>query len=387
MHFNIRSLTKKIDQCRILFDGSNIDVITVSETWLKSNTPTEAISINGFQCTRLDRKIPGTNKKRGGGVLTYINQKHAKNVKELTEISETNTNVEALWTRISMTHCKDVVICNIYRPPQGKLDKALKYLEECLGNINTNKDEIYILGDLNVDVKTKKKPETKKLAFFIKSSQLNQLIKETTRITKTTETTLDLIMTNSKYITQAGTLNDYLSDHQPVYAIKKKNKDSRTKETFTGRSYRHYSTEALQQSLKEMNWNDLLDLSTPDTAWSSLYSEIIKEVDRMCPVKTFTVRSNKPEWITNDLMEQMRDRDYFYKKAKKTKDDDDWNIAKHLRNVTNSNIRRAKAEFIINELESSKDDLKKFWRVIKRVFPGKDKSSKKAINLNNDIGN
>ena len=58
-----------------------------------------------------------------------------------------------------MTHCKDVVICNIYRPPQGKLDKALKYLDECLGSINTNKDEIYILGDLNVDVKTKRKPE------------------------------------------------------------------------------------------------------------------------------------------------------------------------------------------------------------------------------------
>ena len=139
--------------------------------------------------------------------------------------------------------------------------------------------------------------------------------------------------------------------------------------------------------MRDKNWSALLDLSTPDTAWSSLYSEIIKEVDRTCPVKTFTVKSNKPEWITNNLIEQMRDRDYFYNKAKKTKDEDDWNIAKLLRNVTNSNIRRrAKADFIINQLESSKDNPKKFWRVIKRVFPAKDKNSKKAINLKNDAG-
>ena len=49
-------------------------------------------------------------------------------------------------------------------------------------------------------------------------------------------------------------------------------------------------------------------------------------------------------------MEQIQDRDYFYKRAKQSGDEDAWNIAKHLRNVTNANIRKAKRDFVLNEL-------------------------------------
>ena len=82
----------------------------------------------------------------------------------------------------------------------------------------------------------------------------------------------------------------------------------------------------------------------------------------------------------------MKDRDYFYRKAKNSQKYDDWNIAKHLRNQVNLNIRKAKADFIHDELNSNKKDPKKFWRVINRVFPGKNKNKSKTnkITLKND---
>ena len=52
--------------------------------------------------------------------------------------------------------------------------------------------------------------------------------------------------------------------------------------------------------------------------------------------------------MTGDLIEQIKDRDYLYKKAKKTGDADSWNIAKYLRNLTNSNIRLAKRDFVLS---------------------------------------
>ena len=43
--------------------------------------------------------------------------------------------------------------------------------------------------------------------------------------------------------------------------------------------------------------------------------------------------------MTKELIEMIKDRDYFYKKAKTSGDDDYWRIAKHLRNITNLGIR------------------------------------------------
>ena len=99
----------------------------------------------------------------------------------------------------------------------------------------------------------------------------------------------------------------------------------------------------------------------------------------MCPVRTFRVKNYRPDWITKELIEQIKDRDYFYKKAKKTGDKDSWNIAKHLRNTTNSNIRQAKKEFILNELKENENNCKKFWKIVQEVVPSGKKSDSQEI--------
>ena len=50
------------------------------------------------------------------------------------------------------------------------------------------------------------------------------------------------------------------------------------------------------------------------------------------------------------------------------------------------NIRQAKANYIINELEICRDDPKKFWRVIKSVFPGKHVKNRNKLSLVDDDG-
>ena len=99
----------------------------------------------------------------------------------------------------------------------------------------------------------------------------------------------------------------------------------------------------------------------------------------MRPVKSFYIGNYRPDWMSDGLIEQIRDRDYFYRKAKKTGDADMWNIAKYLRNITNTNIRHAKRDFILRELKDNENNAKKFWKLIQSVVP-----SNKSKN-NNDI--
>ena len=243
VHMNVRSLPKKIDQFRVLLLESKIDVVSLSETWLNASVNQSEINLTGFRAYRQDRENGTKVKKKGGGLLTYINIKHASEIEELLDLNRVTRDMEVQWFLIHRKHCKDIIVCNVYRPPYGKLDSFVSYMEECIKGLDLNKVELFVMGDMNVNNMSKKTRDFKKLNFLFKSNGLTQLIKDATRNTKKSKTLVDLVSTNSKYISAAGTLEHCFSDHQPVFVIKKKNRDSRPKVEFKGRSYKHFERE------------------------------------------------------------------------------------------------------------------------------------------------
>ena len=89
----------------------------------------------------------------------------------------------------------------------------------------------------------------------------------------------------------------------------------------------------------------------------------------MCPIKNFRISQKKEDWITNDLLEILRDKDYFLSKAKKYNNPDDWNVARRLRNQAKKLTKHARADFVKTKLEENKNDTKTFWRIIKGAIP------------------
>lgn len=67
IHINIRSLTSKISELKIIANNSSASVIAISETWLDSSVTDAEININGYTVIRADRN------REGGGVCMYIN--------------------------------------------------------------------------------------------------------------------------------------------------------------------------------------------------------------------------------------------------------------------------------------------------------------------------
>ena len=322
--------------------------------------------------------------------MTLVSARHAEEREEIIDLNKSSPDIEAHWTIIHRPHCKNVVIGNIYRPPKGDLEVALKYMDKCLKGFNLSKLEVFIIGDMNVNYKNKASADYKKVNFFAQSNGLIQVITNTTRNTDKTNSLLDLIMTNSKYISDSGTLNHYISDHQPVFVIKKKGRDNRPKVEFKGRSYRNFDLPVFQEKLIDYDWEEFYRATDPNEAWDCLLTRLMLILDEMCPVRTFLIKNYRPAWITAELIEQIKDRDYFYKKAKSSGEEDDWNIAKFLRNKTNANIRQAKRDFVLEELDNCQANCKKFWKVIKSVVPNNKGDAKQAIMLKDDgvkVGN
>ena len=396
-HWNSRSLLKKADQLRLLLHDVKLDVFTVSESWLKPHLDTDLVSLPGYEAFRLDRNYvakkgkkkkakPGRIGKTGGGLVTYVGSSHASSCEYLGELEASNEHIEAQWTYIHRPSCKNVMICNLYRPPQGDLKKALSYLDDCLKTVSLCKVDLFIIGDMNVDYQTKKSPNYKRLNFFAQSNALSQLIQSTTRNTNKSKSLIDLVFTNSKFIKSTGTLDHHGSDHQPIFVVHKKSRDARPKAEFMGRSYRNFNYDRFKERLELLDWGPLADMSDPGEAWDFMLKQITMVIDNMCPVRTFHIKNYRPDWMTKELIEQIKDRDYFYKKAKLKGDEDSWNMAKHLRNITNSNIRQAKRDFILDELRQHDKDEKKFWKVIRKVVPTGKQPSNRDILLKNDDG-
>ena len=341
--------------------------------------------IDGFTSYRLDRVGRAGRGKRGGGLLTYVNNKHSSVSESLVELNISGNHVELQWTLIHRPNCKNIVVCNVYRPPSGDLKAALSSLDDCLKTVNTSKLNVFVIGDMNVNYQNKASQMYKKLHFFSQSNGLTQYISNTTRNTDKSKSLIDLALTNSRFINSAGTLNHYISDHQPIYVVHKKSRDVRGSAEFMGRSYRNYNRQNFKDKLQELEWVDYFKINDPEEAWEFIKGRVDKILDDICPLRSFHIKNYRPDWMTNELIEQIKDRDYFYRKAKTTGNEDAWNIAKHLRNVTNSNIRQAKRDFILEELKNNEKDSKKFWKVIRQVIPS-DKSVPQRDILLKDSG-
>ena len=270
VHLNIRSLFPKIEQLRALMADCPADILTVSETWLNGKYSDNMIKIQGYHLFRLDRENKPNGTKRGGGLATYTRADLAANTSLRPDLNVTNHNIEAQWIEVKREMARDILICNVYRPPTGNIKKAFESLNKALNAVDGTKIDIFITGDFNIDYKKKSNPAYKQLSFFEKANNLNQIIQNDTRITNKSSTLIDLILTNAKYISTFGTLDTFISDHQPIFVIKKKRKEIKQSQSFTGRSYKAYSKEHLTGALLGKDWREFYEAPTPDKKWSLL---------------------------------------------------------------------------------------------------------------------
>ena len=157
VHINIRSLSKKIDQIRSILQCSTIDILTLSETWLHTKVDSQVIEIQGYTNYRLDREIYNKNhtKKRGGGLITFVKE-GSMDVYVQDHVS--TKDIEIQWLKIKRENSKTILIANVYRPPSGKVDQAIKLIEKGIPSYQIPNEETIIIGDFNP-------PTTKKLSF------------------------------------------------------------------------------------------------------------------------------------------------------------------------------------------------------------------------------
>ena len=164
--------------------------------------------------------------------------------------------------------------------------------------------------------------------------------------------------------------------------VRKKAKEPRDKVSFWGRSYRNYEREELQNKLLEYDWGVFYHSNCPSSCWETIEGLVRQYLNDSCPQKLFKVKAAGEPWVTNEIIEQIKDKDRALRIARRSNKKEDWVSAKLERNIVGRLVEQAKAEFLREQQIELGDDPKKFWRIVKSIVPGK-KSKSPTISLTN----
>lgn len=292
---NIVSLVKYIDQIRYIMDKNIFDILAVNETRLDDSVTDNMIAVKGYSVVRNDRN------RRGGGVCVYL--RNSINFKLRTDlISQT---LEAVCVEIRKPSSKPFAVIACYRPPNSKIGHSdelfFKNFENLVAALDMEDKEIIALGDFNCDTSSPKPVNhTKKLLSLIENYQFVQLIKEPTRITESTSTIIDLILTNREQkIVQRGVIQIGISDHNLIYTVRKITiQKSGAHKYCTSRSFKHFDLNMFLGDLKLTDWSSVNSSSDINIRWQIWKNMFLGIIDKHAPLKTKRVKSLKNPWIT-----------------------------------------------------------------------------------------
>ena len=102
--------------------------------------------------------------------------------------------------------------------------------------------------------------DTKVNGSFVAEPEQQQVIQQPNRINKTTDKTTDLAHININHCNNAGVFNYKITDHKPIYIIKKKIRHDKRITTCCGHSYRNYNFNELAGTLEEINSTGFLEM-------------------------------------------------------------------------------------------------------------------------------
>ena len=367
LHFNARSLFKKFDH---FVDYINLldfqfHVIGFSETWLNDNSP--VLSINNYSSVNKNRQG-----RSGGGVALYVHNSLSFFLR--SDLSMDSDICDSLFLEIPRTREKNIIIGIIYKPPDSNTNVFVDAFDNVMANINRENKTSFIMGDFNIDLlKHSSHNPTLNFVNSIFSNSHLPLINRPTRITSSTATLIDNILSNgNNLLTRSGILINDLSDHLPVYQITFFSKSPcKVKNCNTSQFNRLITSERVDRfkmDLSNVSWNAVLNIDEPNLALNTFHSHFLDLYDKHFPVKKSISRRKLKTWMTNGVINSIKYKNKLYKKFISNPTTSNSSKYKKFRNKLNSTIKLTKANYYRDKFNSAKTNIKNTWNIINSLL-------------------
>ena len=269
----------------------------------------------------------------------------------------------------------NIVIGVIYRMPNSSVDVFNDRISDILNVLQRERKLCYLLGNLNIDLlKAEDHKATGELLDVLYCCNVFPLITKPTRVTGTTATLIDHILTNNldndmRHI--QGILCTSISDHYAVFHVAG---NAKTDHAQTGIPVliRNMGQRNIAKFISEMNmidWQFVLNETDTAMAYSKFHEAISLKYNACFPYRKISKKyyKNKP-WLSTALKESIKIKNKLYVKSKRSGNSEKVSYYKKYRNKLNQLIRSAERKHFHDVLLEHKSNLKKSWQVITTVI-------------------
>ena len=228
------------------------------------------------------------------------------------------------------------------------------------------------MGDINIDILDPTEKNTVQYKNTLLSLGLRNTINKATRITTTSETSLDHILTNLNYSSiKCGILQEDVSDHLPIYAIA--NLKVGKTHFCTQYSRRFFSVSKASKLTDTFALNlsktEFLDIEHPNVKLNRLVEVLHKSIDEVFPLRRLSKKKQKQfrnPWITPLIVNSTQKCKELFRVFLKKKDEESHNAYKKYKNTLNTLIKNAKEMHEYEDFQAVENDIEKTWKLINK---------------------
>ena len=132
---------------------------------------------------------------------------------------------------------------------------------------------------------------------FCANYSLEQIIKSLSRITSTSTSLIDHIITNSSInVNNSGVIDTTLSDHQLIYCTRKLYRiKMNIHKSISCRSTKDYTSEALQHKLTTVNFPNYEIFDNVNEAYSDFSNKLSDVINKIAPFKEIRVKNSNQD--------------------------------------------------------------------------------------------
>lgn len=349
-------------------------------------SPEDNLDQNGNPLYTLDGYHAPVRRDRidhtGGGVLAWVSE----NLTCRRRLDLENADIELMSLEIRSQNNK-VLFFVTYRTNEQV--HFWDCLQECYNKaIAAGYNYIIITGDFNADPSTR---HGESLLSFVNDNNLTKHINEPTRITETTRSELDQIITNCNHRIGNITVTAPVSynDHHTVSGyIKFKVKRSKAYQRLVWQ-YNLADFDYFRTKLNSVNWDACFVSDDVDLVVQT-WTDILINVARECiPNKVVTIRPWDKPFYNGYLRRLRRAKDRAHRLAKYDNTSEAWDLFRNHRRHYFSEIKRLKLEthdkVLADMGESIMTNPRRWWSLSKKLLCKQSSSASiPSLEINGD---
>ena len=377
-HQNIRSFNRNIDEFILFIKNLNIlpDVIIFSETFFSESNFHDLHGYNGYHRYRSD--------KGGGGVSVYVLENYVSDY--VLDMCYIDDSVEFCTVSVKVTENLNVKVVGFYRPPSANPVNFSQYLEENIVSSFRPSEIVFMGGDANIDLSINNNV-TNQYMNILYSGGFLPVITLPTRVTDTSSTLIDHFWVTVGAHVLPGVLENSITDHKLIFLCMTV---PRRVESTKKKKFRDHSNQNLvnfQESVHDYIRSDFssYDNCTVEFRTKMFLDKLYLIYNNFCPIRTkvFPLKKIDKPWIDQDLINLSKMKYNLYRSYKAGQVT--YSHYTKFRNNLTTITRRCKYNYVRQQFEIYKNDIKKTFKCMNNLMGCQSKREISEIKINDVI--